>query len=143
MGYTTNVALSIPMGIIIYMLTEKLIINTGSEQDFDERVQSNFIVGFVTGLTFIALAMTIFAAHGQLDNQSLQYAMYGAGGFLVLNSVFFSWDLLDDSTKMMILGISISGMIIWSYTQRRGGGKARKKSVVKSGAKRGTKSAKK
>lgn len=126
MGYTTNVALSIPMGIIIYMLTEKLIIKTGTDQDFDERVQSNFIVGFLTGLVFIALAMTIFADGSQLDNQSLQYALYGAGTFMVLNSVFFSWDLLDETTKIMILGISISGMVLWSYTQKRGAKKKKK-----------------
>lgn len=126
MGYTTNVALSIPMGIIIYMLTEKLIIKTGIDQDFDERVQSNFIVGFLTGLVFIALAMTIFADSSHLDNQSLQYALYGAGTFMVLNSVFFSWDLLDETTKIMILGISISGMVLWSYTQKRGAKKKKK-----------------
>ena len=118
MGYTTNVALSIPMAIIIYMLTEKLIISTVSEKQFDEKVQSNFIIGFITGLVFIALAMTAFADRGAFDNQSLQLALYGAGGFMVLNSVFFSWDVLDEKTKMMILAISVTGMVLWSYTQK-------------------------
>lgn len=119
MGYTTNVALSIPMAIIIYMLTEKLIISTVSEKQFDEKVQSNFIIGFITGLVFIALAMTAFADRGAFDNQSLQLSLYGAGGFMVLNSVFFSWDVLDEKTKMMILAISVTGMVLWSYTQKR------------------------
>ena len=126
MGYTTNVALSIPMGIIIYMLTEKTILATMSDKKFSEKVQINFVIGFVTGLAFIALAMTAFANHGVFDNQALQLAIYGAGGFLILNSVFFSWDILDERTKIMILGISITGMILWSFTQRRSQGKTNK-----------------
>lgn len=123
MGYTTNVALSIPMGIIIYMLTEKMILSTVSDKNFDDKVQSNFIIAFVTGLAFIALAMSVFADNGVCDNQSIQLGMYGAGGFLVLNSVFFNWDVLDENTKIIILAIMISGMIIWSYTQKRTRGK--------------------
>src|SRR5271170_6016759 len=109
MGYAINVALSIPMAIIIYMLTEKLIISLTSENKFNERVQKSFVFGFIIGLAFIALGMTIFAENSNMDNQSLQLAMYGAGGFLVLNSVFFRWDVLDESTKIVILGISIVG----------------------------------
>jgi hypothetical protein len=126
MGYTTNVALSIPMGIIIYMLVEKTIINTVADKEFNEKVQTNFIVGFVTGLALIALAMTAFAESGVFDNQTLQLSMYGAGGFMVLNSVFFSWDILDEQTKIMILAITITGLVLWSFTQKRHKGKKTK-----------------
>jgi uncharacterized membrane protein YgaE (UPF0421/DUF939 family) len=119
MGYTTNVALAIPMAIIIYMLTEKTILATVADKKFADKVQSNFVIGFVTGLTYIALAMTAFAQQGVFDNQALQLAMYGAGGFMVLNSVFFSWDILDEQTKIVILGISIAGLVVWSFTQQR------------------------
>jgi hypothetical protein len=119
MGYTTNVALAIPMAIIIYMLTEKTILAAVADKKFSEKVQTNFVIGFVTGLTYIALAMTAFAYQGVFDNQALQLAMYGAGTFMVLNSVFFSWDILDEQTKIVILGISIAGFVVWSFTQRR------------------------
>jgi hypothetical protein len=119
MGYALNVALSAPMAIIIYMLTEKLIISLTSENKFSERVQRSFVFGFVIGLAFIALGMTVFAENSNMDNQSLQLAMYGAGGFLVLNSVFFSWDILDEGTKIIILGISIAGFILYSYQNKR------------------------
>lgn len=119
MGYAMNVALSIPMAVIIYLLTEKLIISLTSENKFSERVQKSFVFGFIIGLAFIALGMTIFDENSNMDNQSLQLAMYGAGGFLVLNSVFFSWDVLDESTKIIILGISIAGFILYSYQHKR------------------------
>src|SRR5277367_826254 len=119
MGYALNVALSIPMAVIIYMLTEKLIISLTAENKFNERVQRSFIIGFIVGLVFIALGMTLFDEDSNMDNQSIQLAMYGAGGFLVLNSVFFSWDVLDEGTKIIILGISVSGFIIYSYQNKR------------------------
>jgi hypothetical protein len=119
MGYALNVGLSIPMAIIIYLLTEKLIISLTTENKFNERVQKSFVFGFLIGLVFIALGMTIFDESSNMDNHSLQLAMYEAGGFLVLNSVFFSWDVLDEGTKIIILGISITGLILYSYQNKR------------------------
>ena len=119
MGYAVNVALSVPMAFIIYILTEKMIINLTSENKFSERVQKSFIIGFIIGLAYIAMGMTIFAENSNMDNQSLQLAMYGSGAFLVMNSVFFSWDDLDEGTKIIILGISISCLIIYSYNNKR------------------------
>ena len=119
MGYAINVAISIPMAILIYLLTEKIIIGLTCENKFNDRVQKSFIFGFIIGLVFIALGITLFGVGSNMDNQCLQLAMYGAGVFLVLNSVFFNWDKLDEGTKMIILGISISGMIIYSYRNTR------------------------
>lgn len=119
MGYAINVAISVPMAVIIYMLTDKLIISLTCESKYNERVQKSFVMGFIIGLMYIALGLTIFNEGSNMDNQSLQLAMYGAGGFLVLNSVFFNWDDLDEGTKIVILTISISGLVIYSYKNKR------------------------
>jgi multisubunit Na+/H+ antiporter MnhB subunit len=118
MGYALNVLISVPMAVIIYMLTEKFIISLTSENKFSERVQKSFVMTFIIGLVFIAMGMTMFNNNSNLDNQSLQFALYGAGGFLVLNSVFFNWDDLDEGTKIIILCISITGFIIYSYRNK-------------------------
>lgn len=119
MGYALNVIISIPMAILIYLLTEKIIIKLTTENNFNERVQKSFVFSFIIGLVFIALGMTLFNEESNMDNQSLQFAMYEAGGFLILNSVFFSWDVLDEGTKIIMLCISIAGFIIYSYRNRR------------------------
>lgn len=119
MGYAMNVALSIPMAIIIYFLTEKLIIGATSENKFMERVQKSFVIGFIIGLAYIALAMNIFGEGKQFDNQALQLAMYGAGGFLVLNSVVINWNVLDEGTKIILLGLMIAGLVVYSFTKER------------------------
>lgn len=118
MGYATNVALSIPMAAIIYMLTEKMITNFTSDNKFNDRVQKNFVMGFIIGMAFIALGLTIFARSSNMNNQSLQFALYLAGGFLVMNSVFFNWDDLDEGTKIIILGIGMSGLVIYTYRNK-------------------------
>ena len=119
MGYAINVAISIPLAIIIYMLTEKMIISLTSENKFQERVQRSFVIGFIIGLVFIAMGLTLFNEGSNLDNQTMQLAMYGSGGFLVMNSVFFSWDDLDEGTKIIILGISCTGLVMYSYNNKR------------------------
>ena len=119
MGYAFNVFISIPMAIIIYVLTEKLIVSMTTENKFNERIQKSFVLGFIIGLVFIAFGMTVFNEYSNMDNQSLQLAMYGAGGFLLLNSVVFNWNDLDEGTKIVILGISIAFLIMYSYNNKR------------------------
>jgi peptidoglycan/LPS O-acetylase OafA/YrhL len=119
MGYALNVAISVPLAIIMYMLTEKLIINLTSDNKFDERVQKSFVMGFIIGLFFIGLGMTVFAENSNMDNQSLQLALYMAGTFLILNSVLFNWNDLNEGTKIIILSISAVGIIIYTYTNKR------------------------
>jgi hypothetical protein len=118
MGYALDVAISIPMAVIIYMLTEKLIINMTSENKFNDRVQKSFVMGFIIGMCFIALGMSVFGNSSNMNNQPLRFAMYITGGFLVLNSVFFNWDDLDEATKIIILAISAAGLIIYSYRNK-------------------------
>lgn len=116
MGYAINAAASIPLAIAMYVLLEKIIQSAIADRTFNSKVQTNFVIGFVLGLTMIALGMTVFAESKTLDNQIVQFAMYGAGIFFILNSVFFSWDILDEKTKIVILGLIVTGIVLWSYT---------------------------
>ena len=118
MSYAKNVGLSLPMAIIIYMLTEKIIINLTSENKFSERVQKSFVISFVIGLCFIAIGMSVLGEKSNIHNQPLQYSFYISGVCLLLNSVFVNWDNLDENTKMLILGISIIGFILYSYANK-------------------------
>lgn len=118
MGYATNIIISIPMAIIIYLLTDKMISSFTSENKFNDRVQKNFVLGFIVGMALIALGMTVFAKGSNMENQAIQFALYLAGGFIVLNAVFFNWDSLDESTKIIVLGIGIAGLAIYTYRNK-------------------------
>lgn len=115
MGYGSNIVTGLLMGLIIYVLTEKTVIIITEENNFNDKIQKGFIISFIIGLTYIALGMTAFSENNYLENHSLQIAFMGAGIFLVLNSVFINWNNLDEETKMIILAITISGLVIYSY----------------------------
>lgn len=115
MRYIKNVLISIPMAIIFYLLTEKIITNITLENKYSDKIQKSFVIEFIVGLFFITLGLTAFNIGSNLENQSLRFAMYWAGSFLIFNSVIFNWDGLDDGSKMIILGLSIAGLIIYSY----------------------------
>ena len=119
MGYAINVAMSVPLAILLYMLTDKFINNLSLDSKFNDRVQRSFITGFIIGLTFIALGMTVFANGSNIDNQTLQLAMYITGMLLILNTVLFNWDGLDEGTKIIILGVGVAGLIIYTYQNRQ------------------------
>lgn len=116
MGYAINVAMSVPMAIIIYLLVEKMIVELTSNNKFNERVQNGFIMSFIVGLIFITLGMTLFGKKSDIENQSVRLALYAAGSMLILNSTFFSWGDLDEGTKIIILIISALGLIFFSYS---------------------------
>lgn len=115
MGYATNVALSIPIAFVIYILTEKLVINLTSDSKYKDRVQKSFVFGFVLGLLFIILGMTMFNEGSNMNNMSVRLAMYASGGYLALNSILFNWDDLDEGTKIVLLGVSATGLVLFSY----------------------------
>lgn len=115
MGYAFDVALSLPMAFIIYILSKKAIISSTVHDKFENRIQKSFIIGFIVGITYIALGMTVFDDMSNLHNKSLQYALFIGGTCLLLNSVLFSWDNLDDTPKILILCISIVGLILYTY----------------------------
>lgn len=115
MGYAKNVAISMPLALISYMLTEKMIVSFTEDNKFNDRVQKHFVLGFIIGMTYIALGLTVFNEGSNIHNQSIQLALYISGGFLALNSMFFSWDDMDEETKIIILGICMVGLIVYTY----------------------------
>lgn len=119
MGFVKNMAISIPMAIIIYMLTEKIIINITSNNIYNDRIQKSFILSFIVGLTYIIIGLTVFSEKSNLDNQALQFAMYMSGLFLIINAVVFNWNNLSDNTKIIILALTTIAFIMYSYTNKR------------------------
>ena len=117
MGYAINVGLSIPIAVIIYMLTEKLILNLTCDDKYEIRVQKSFVIGFILGLTYIVLGLTVFNSGSNMKNYSMKLAMFLSGGFLVINSVLFNWHDLDDIAKIIILCVSVTGLVTYTYKQ--------------------------
>ena len=119
MRHAINVLFSIPLACLIFFLTEKFIFKLTENDAYADKIQKSFIVGFVLGLLFIIFALTIFNEESNMNNKALKYALYGAGAFLILNSVFFNWDDLDEGTKIIILATMALGIIIYTYSENK------------------------
>jgi len=119
MGYGIDTFLSIPLAIILYTLIEKIIINMTSENNYGERVQKSFIISFIVGFLFILLAMTVFGKESNLYNHTINLSFYITGVFMILNCVLFSWSDLDEGTKIIILGITMMGIIMYAYSRKK------------------------
>lgn len=104
----TSVIIAIPLSLLVYYFTEIVINNAVEEFDYDGRIQNSFIVGFIVGLFYIALAMLTFSEKGKINNRPLEYTMYITGVLLLFNSTFANWSYLSDSTKLFLLGIIIA-----------------------------------
>jgi hypothetical protein len=46
-------------------------------------------------------------------------ALFLSGGFMVINSVIFNWTDLDDIAKVIILCVSITGLITYTYKNKQ------------------------
>lgn len=111
MGYALNVGISIPTSIIIYMLTNKIL----SLMTEENNIQTKSIITFIISICFIVLGMSIFASNSNIGNQVIQYGLYISGGYMILQTLIFNWDHLDEYTKIIILGIILCGFIYYSY----------------------------
>ena len=111
MGYASNVCLSIPTAIIMYLLINKLILQFILNNNYNNTQQKSFVLEFIFGLLFIIIAITVFTH----IPPAIKYTFYLTGGFMIINSGIFNWDTLDEYTKIIFLTILFSGCVIYSY----------------------------
>jgi hypothetical protein len=115
MGFVGNIMMSIPLGTILYILTEKIITFTTTSNNYNDRLQNIFIMGFIIGALYIIVAMTLFNAQSNIYNQTLQLSILGCGILLLLNSVLLNWSDLNEGTKIVMLTVFATSIIIYSY----------------------------
>lgn len=118
MGYAFDVMTSIPIAIILYVLSEKIVRTNITDNRYEKMVQKNFVIMFIIGMVFILLASTLFDEKKKrygIYNRPLQYALYLSGMMALGSSVVVNWDTLDENTKIIILMISLGGCVTMSF----------------------------
>lgn len=114
MNATLNVLLSIPLGILIYLFVEKCIGNT-TNVVFSNNLQKKFVLGFIIGIALMCIAIEVVGNECMYENPVVWYALCGSSLVVILNNTLLNWSDVDDSTKMMILCVTIAGIIAFSY----------------------------
>ena len=83
-----------------------------STLEFNEKIQKEFIIKFLSAICLLCLAFTSFSRGGKLQNNAMKWGLMLSGAALSINTMIINWDKLSNSTKIILIG-SCLGVIIW------------------------------
>lgn len=110
-----NILFSIPLGLLYYVLLNKLLIILLKDMSFDTRMQYTIIIMFILSLVLLIILNKIKSMKITKNNKLLIYSLYFFVFFLFINSTFVYWDLMNDYTKVLIIIITISLIFYYYY----------------------------
>jgi hypothetical protein len=117
MGQLANLGIGLIYGIILYAFINSIGKLTCGEMCFSDKMQKSFLINFIAGTILLFLAYTVFAQYSKLYNEGIRYGLLISGYSLLINTLFINWNIMDDSTKTIIIGISlivITSMVYYS-----------------------------
>ena len=109
MGLASNISMSIPTSIILYLLINKLIFQFISQCRYDNIQQKGFILEFICGLALLVIAISTMA------NPVIKYSLFFTSGFMIINSGILNWNCLDELSKILFLFILFALCVSYSY----------------------------
>ena len=114
-----NIGLGSIIAFIIYIfvmsISTTIIPNNINCDKFADSAQKIFILNFLIGIVLIFLGNTILKNKNKLKNQAVRYGFLLGGSSLMINSIIMNWDHLGDSTRIMLFGLLLFVLIIYSY----------------------------
>jgi hypothetical protein len=115
MGYLLNAIMTVPIGILYNIFVTKLSEIMTTSLVYEDRIQKHLIFCFIGGLVGYVLAMTIFEKDGILENTSAKYGIAIGSSILILNSLISNWMILQNDTKLFIIGMLFVFSLVISY----------------------------
>lgn len=115
MGYLLNAIMTVPIGILYNIFITKLSEIMTNSLVYEERIQKHLIFCFIGGLAGYVLAMTIFEKDGILENVSAKYGIALGSTVLILNAMISNWMILQNDTKLFIIGMLFMFSLIVAY----------------------------
>ena len=103
------------IGIILYVLLINISRATTSKLEFNDKIQKEFIIKFLSALCFICLAFTSFSSGGKLQNRAVKWGLILSGASLGINTMIINWHELSDSTKLILIGLCLAVVVWYAY----------------------------
>lgn len=116
MGYTSDIILALPIGIIYNFFITKMSDLMTKDEDYEIKIHKYFIICLSGAIFGIISAIFIFSEQNILENRCVKYGMTIGSVLLLINTLIFNWDLLSEDTKLLTIGILLICIIIVSYT---------------------------
>ena len=128
MALLKDIIIAVPIGIIFNVFVQKLASLILYDIPYEEKYQKTIILLFIAGIVGILIAQTMFSKNARYKNRAMRYGLTFGSALLLIYSLITNWDKMDDSTKLVIMGIIMSGLIWYCYY---GDNEKKKKKVKK------------
>jgi hypothetical protein len=120
MGAIKDITFGVFFGAIISMIIMKIGDIVFKDNVYDKKVQNLLGLYFISGLLCIALG-------SYLTNTSLKLGFTTSGFILLFYVVFGNWDQLSETTKLIILVLSLGLLIKYTFLSKK---KDQKKELI-------------
>jgi len=109
-----DILISIPISILYIFFIQKLIELLNKDLLYEDKIKRTIAISFVAVIVGFVLAFKIFN-YKKTYNRIAKYSLIFGSTFIFLNSLLYQWPQLSNDTKLIIVGISLSCALIFSY----------------------------
>ena len=109
-----GIILSIPIGIIYNLIISKIGNMITDNLSCKDKIKKNLIIEIIGGIVALALAYYVFSS-GMFGNKIVKWGLIFGGVILLVYSLIYNWDEIDDYIKLFIFFISFFGITFYSY----------------------------
>lgn len=114
-----DIIFAIPIGIIYNIMVYKIVDILYKEHQYKEKCQKSATVLFIAAIIGIIIAQVVFNKKNKLNNRAVRFGLIGGSLLIIFYSVIKNWNLLDDLTRLLIIGILFGVIIAWSYIRAK------------------------
>lgn len=109
-----GIILSIPIGIIYNLIVSKIGNMMTLNSSYKDKIKKNLIVEIIGGIVALALAYFVFSSN-LFNNKIVKWGLIFGGFLLLIYSLVYNWDEIDDFVKLFLFFSAFTGTIIYSY----------------------------
>lgn len=109
-----GIILSIPIGLIYNLIVSKIGNMLTKDTIYADKIRKNLIIEIIGGIVALALAFYVFGTE-YFDNRIVKYGLIFGGFLLLVYSLIYNWDEIDDCIKLFLFLSAFTGTIIYSY----------------------------
>ncbi len=118
MGYLLDVLIAIPIGLLYTYIINNISDIFTADIVFEQKIQRTLIFGFISGILGYIIALLLFNQKCILDNRSVKYGLFFGSSLLLINTLLFNWYVLDNDTRLFIMGAIFIFFISLSYKMK-------------------------
>lgn len=109
-----GILLSIPIGIIYNLIISKIGNMITDNLPCKDKIKKNLVIEIIGGIVALALAYYVFGSK-TFDNKIVRWGLIFGGVMLLVYSLIYNWDEIDDYIKLFIFFSLFFGITFYSY----------------------------